>query len=173
MKIDKQLAAIQGMDAKARASLRINIDRWLTSGTVSQKADAAAVLAGLDSQEAAEHDARQTAPLAELVRKAFTAEPSTATDCRVLQALVDHPGKTSEELSAASGWKKASAWHLHFGKMCERRKAWLPDPEYVEARKGYFYTGLLADLDQDNCFTIKPEAAQALASLGIVKAAAA
>ncbi|MCA8926657.1 MAG: hypothetical protein KDC18_01205 [Alphaproteobacteria bacterium] len=168
MSAEKQIAAIPGLDTAARARLRANAERLAASGSATQQADARAVLAALDAQAATDHETRQSAPLARLVTEAFTAEPPTETDRQVLQALLDHPASTAEDLSAACGWD-GGAWQLHFGSMCERRKVWLPDPDYVPARNGYFYSGLLADLDEHNRFTMKPEAAEGLAAVGIGK----
>lgn len=103
------------------------------------------------------------------IRTAFETVEMKAHEIRLVQALLDHPGSTSEQLTAVMKWK-GLAWQMHFGTMCRNRKALLPEAEWVPTRNGYFYSGILADFaDAGSRFTMKPAAVAAFASLGIVR----
>lgn len=147
----------------------------LGSGTDKQRAQAEQVLADIASirQERTEtqvaYVARQTAP--ERIIEAFTAQPPTETEAKVIRALSAHPGATSEALSKASGWRKGNAWHLHFGTMCFNRRArlWPAPPAPNRGEDQYFFSGILADYDAEtHGFTLKPDAVKAFRDLGLI-----
>jgi hypothetical protein len=57
---------------------------------------------------------------------------------------------------------------MHFGEMCKKRISRLWPPPKAETRGAEFYCGVLADLaEQANLWTMKPEAAEAFALLGL------
>lgn len=105
--------------------------------------------------------------IAERVVRAFTVEPLTVTEAKVVQALLDHPDSTSTELSRYLDWG-GQIWHEKFGTMCKKREVYLWPAKDAVTRDGKFYTGILADLDPDgNRFTMKPDVAAAFAQLGV------
>lgn len=127
----------------------------------------------LDALEAQEHEERAelVAEVAGMepaarVLKAFRAEPMTETEEKLIRVLLDNPGSTSGELTEKLGWK-AQSWHLHFGTMCANRGVYLGPPPPVEITTGKFYSGVLAELDDENRFTMKPDVAAAFEQLGL------
>jgi hypothetical protein len=91
----------------------------------------------------------------------------TETERKLVQVLLDHPGATSTLLSQKLGWGGMS-WHMHFGTMCKDRRHLLWPAPYAEERDADFYSGILADFDDATSgFTMKPEAIEALATLGL------
>jgi len=103
--------------------------------------------------------------------EAFTIQPPTDTEVKVIRALGANPGATSEGLSKASGWRKGSAWHLHFGTMCFNRRAflWPAPPAPQRGEDQFFYSGILADYDTGtHGFTLKPEAVAAFTELRVL-----
>lgn len=163
---------IAALTAAERKKLTANANRWLETGSEKQKAQAQQVLddiAGAGQALAEAEVERINALTPELrIQEAFTSQPPTKTDVKVIAALIHHPGATSEELSKASGWKKGNAWHLHFGTMCFKRRAYL-SPAPAAPHRGddqSFYSGILADFDDaTHGFTLKPEAATAFRAL--------
>lgn len=105
--------------------------------------------------------------VAQRVVEAFRAVPMTPTEEKLIQALLDNPGVTSAQLSAALGWGGGS-WHLHFGTMCFHRAVYLWPAPRAEKRDKDFYSGILADFDNDGSrFTMKPAVVKALAAMGL------
>lgn len=170
MNIDKLLANLPASTAEQRRQMRVNAGRLLSSGTPAQQAAAQRMLGALDQQESGEREtlASELAvmDIADRVVRAFTVQPMTAAEDKLVRVLLDHPGSTSKELSRAMNWK-AMSWHMHFGTMCEKREAYLWPAKDAVVREGKFYSGILADLTPDNRFTMKPEVAAAFARLGI------
>jgi hypothetical protein len=106
-------------------------------------------------------------PKASRIVEAFQSMPMTETERKIIQALLDNPGATSAALSKAAGWKNMS-WHMHFGIMCFNRGAYLWPASFDERRNADFYSGILADYsDEIHGFTMKPEAVEAFAALGL------
>lgn len=147
----------------------------LASGADKQRTQAEQVLADIaaiqkervDTQVA--HVANQTPP--QRIVEAFTAQPPTETEAKVIRALSAHPGATSDALSKASGWRKGNAWHLHFGTMCFNRRArlWPAPPAPHRGDDQYFFSGILADYDEGtHGFTLKPDAIAAFRELGLI-----
>lgn len=105
--------------------------------------------------------------VAERVVRAFTVHPLTETEAKVVQALLDNPSSTSTELSRQLNWG-GQIWHEKFGTMCKNREVYLWPAENAKTRNGKFYTGMLADFDEDaSRFTMKPDVAAAFAKLGL------
>ncbi|WP_331373243.1 hypothetical protein [Sinorhizobium chiapasense] len=162
---------IAKMDSTQRAQLRENAEHYLEHGTDAQKAAAQGALQELarivDEDEAERRSKISGMAIPERVVNAFTSIPPTETERALLQALVDNPDQTSQALSAKLGWGGQS-WHLHFGKMCERRERLLWDAEPAVTRDANFYCGILANYsDVSHGFTMKPEVAAGLAAIGI------
>lgn len=167
----RAIEALPSRTSEERKQMRTNARRLLDIGSPNQKIEAEALLLALDTIERNEAAARavraETMPRADLVVEAFQRKPMTETDRKVVQALLDNPGLTSQDLSAKMGCKSKS-WHLHFGAMCERRMNDLWLAPYAEKRNTSFWCGVLADITQGtNLFTMKPEAAVGFARLGI------
>lgn len=163
---------IQRLDKAAREIVAANAQRWIATGTDKQKAQARQVLEDIASVEREEEESlvAQVAALspAQRIVQAFSHQPPSETDAKVIRALLSKPGATSEQLSIACGWRKGSAWHLHFGKMCFDRRArlWPAPPAPHRGEDQYFYSGILALYDAaTHGFTMKPEAAEAFAEL--------
>lgn len=171
MNIDKIIESLPEKSADERARMRDNADRLLTSGTAQQQAAAQKLKDAITAQETLEQTALyerlKDQPVATRVIEAFRTLPPTETDLKVLKALLDNPGSTSTALSQALGWGGQS-WHMHFGKMCFEREAYLWPAEKFEKRDKSFYSGILADFDRDGAFfTMKLDVVKALAELGI------
>ncbi|WP_164155266.1 hypothetical protein [Sandarakinorhabdus rubra] len=173
MSTEKLIAAIPGQTKAQRDQMRANATNRLANGTPVQQAEAAAIIAAIDACEAQERVAflgeLSGLDVPERLIRTFTDAPMTDTEAKVLKALLDHPESSTEQLSAACGWKDLS-WQLHFGTMCERRRAYLPPPTVYGEDNTPFWSGILADLDQREHpwkWTMKPEVAAALANLGL------
>jgi hypothetical protein len=171
MTIDKIIAIIPSKSDAQRRKMRENADRWLSSGTEPQKAQARRLVDALDAQGAAEHQQRHdevtAMTLSERVVEAFRRRPPTPSEEKAIDALLAHPGATSRQLSAACGWK-GQIWHTRFGTMCKNREADLWPAEPSTARDANFYVGILTTFDPDgDRFTMKPEVVEGFAELGI------
>lgn len=173
MSIQKIIASLPNQTKAQRTEMRDKAERAQAGGTTVQQADAAALLEALDAIETQEHDdfigKLKGLEVPERIYRAFAEIPMSDTDAKVLQALLDNPGSSSEQLSTACGWKDKS-WHLHFGKMCERRSAYLPAVSHYGEDNTPFWSGIIAELDQRAHpwkWTIKPDVAEALARLGL------
>ncbi|THK37650.1 hypothetical protein EHS39_13515 [Ensifer sp. MPMI2T] len=166
-----KLPDVAAMDAEGRANLRKNAERLLRSGSPTEKSRAQDVLdelarvIGIEEMQRRAIVARMGIPAR--VANAFTSIPPTETEQALLQVLLDNPDHTSHALSAKLTWGGQS-WHMHFGKMCERREHLLWDAEPAVTRDANFYCGILASYsDLSHGFTIKPEVAEGLAAIGI------
>jgi hypothetical protein len=174
MSIERTLQSLRSMSAEARDRLRINAEGQLKSGTPQQKANASRVLQAIADQAVSDRqeliDRLGPLPVAQRVAEAFRVQPMTETERKVIQALLDHPGATSEELSRALGWGGTS-WHMHFGTMCLNREAQLwPAPPSDRPNRD-FYCGILADLsERTHRWSMKPDVAAAFASMGLAPA---
>jgi hypothetical protein len=171
LNIDKLLAGISAASPEDRRRMRANAEGWLATGSDAQREAARRLVDAMDDRERNEHDALvgelRGLDTAERVIRAFTVQPMSETEAKLIQVLLDHPGSTSRKLTQALGWK-AQSWHMHFGTMCAKRALYLwPAPE-ADGRDGKFFCGILADLKEpENLFTMKPDAAAAFAKLGL------
>ncbi|MGO6895430.1 hypothetical protein ACCT15_16265 [Rhizobium ruizarguesonis] len=168
-----KLPDIAGMDKAKRSQLRANAERLREKGSEAQKFQAAAALDELRRIEEEEKVSRRATiaslKMPERVANAFTELPPTETERRLLQVLLDNPGGTSEALSAAIQWK-GQTWHMHFGEMCKDREHLLWAAEPSEVRDASFFSGILAVFsDLSRGWTIKPEVAEGLAMISIVR----
>ena len=176
MKIERTLQAIPTMSDEASAGVRANVERLLAHGTKAQKAAAEEVLLALEAR-VVDQAAAKTAHVASLspvdrIVEAFRAQPMKEIERKVVQVLLDNPDATSPVLTKKAGWTGKTAWHLRFGTMCKAREDRLWPAERAETRTGDFYTGILADYSKaTQGFTIKPEAVEAFAALGLHAAA--
>ena len=165
MTIEKTLALLPTMSAEKKCAIRKRAKDWLANDDADKRADAQRMLDALESL-----DAERRAPLSDSaaledriarIQAAFVELPPTKTDWRVIRALLNNPGSTSERLSEICGWTESS-WHLHFGLMCRARESYLWPVEERPGWPGPFYSGILADFENDGSkFTMKPEAARA------------
>lgn len=171
MSLEKIIASLPDRSAGERKQMRLNAIERSESDDPKRAAEAQEFLAALDDVEADEHadliaEVEGLEP-AERVIKAFKAEPMTDTERKLIQVLLDNPNSTSGELTKMIGWKGMS-WHLHFGTMCANRGVYLGQPPKATTPNGKFYTGILADFDNDKSrFTMKPDVAAAFAQLGL------
>lgn len=176
MNIEKILASIPSASREKRNQMRRNALEKLDGADVAWHKPAQRLLTTLAAQESTEHAelVAEVAGLepAERVIRAFTAEPMTATEEKLICVLLDHPDSTSAELTEKMGWK-AQSWHLHFGTMCANRGVYLGPPPYAGQATGQFYTGILAQFGENTSrFTMKPDVAAAFAQLGLKPRAA-
>ena len=168
MDIERIIKSIPGLDANQRKALRANVEAKVDDPTLG--AGAQRILAALEEQQVREREALSahvaSLPRAERVIEAFRRDPMTETECKLVQVLLDNPGQSSAGLSKALGWGGQS-WHLHFGTMCQKREARLWPAEPAVVRDANFYCGILADLSDDNRWTIKPDVVEGFAALGL------
>ena len=133
--------------------------------------EAGQLLDALDLYEAEERQQRidhaSSLPRAQLVIEAFRGHPMTENERNVVQVLLDNPGLTSHGLSEKLGWG-GQIWHKNFGTTCKSRIEALWPAPYSEERAADFYCGILADLtDKTHLWTMKPEAVEGFAALGL------
>lgn len=165
MSLERILQSLPNKSPQERDQIRSNAERLRDRGTTLQKQNAIQVLQALDSLT--ETSGKGAMNAQERIIAAFRDVPITDAERGLVQVLLDNPGSTSQELSAAMGYG-GSAWHLHFGKLCREREAHLWPGAWVKERKARFYSGILADVTEpDNRFTMRAEAVEALATLGI------
>ncbi|MBI1686447.1 hypothetical protein [Caulobacter hibisci] len=170
MSIEKIILGLPEKSAADRKAMRDNAIRLADTGSEAQRAQAQQLLAALDGRE---EDERKTlfarlkdAPVGQRVLEAFKAVPMTENERKTIQALLDNPGSTSTELSRACG-HDSMIWQMHFGNLCKDRQDRLWPAEIAEHRDAPFFSGILADIDEKNRFTMKPEVAEAFAVLGL------
>ncbi|NBJ12570.1 hypothetical protein [Microvirga arsenatis] len=171
MSIDQLIAKIPSMSDAERRSMRDNASRKIESSNAEQRSQAQHLLDALSAHEAQEAlelmDYALGLSKSQRIVEAFRARPMTDTDRQVIQTLLDNPGATSKTLSEALRWGGQS-WHLHFGKMCEARKEYLWPAPYAEHRDANFYSGILADYNEETSgFTMKAEAIEAFSGMGL------
>ncbi len=186
MCVENIIAGLSGKTAEERKHLRADAEKWAASATPTAQAEARALLEALKAlgptPMARARPRAKTKPLApppqeierlglgERVSLAFDALPPTESDRRLLDALLTHPGATSEELSAAMGYKGRSGWHLQFGLMVQRRLGWIDPQARANADETTWLCAVLAKAwnTRQGCrFRMKPEVVAALAKLGI------
>ncbi len=176
MKIERTLQAIPTMSDEASAGVRANVERLLAHGSKAQKAAAEEVLLALEAR-VVDQAAAKTAHVASLspvdrIVEAFRAQPMKEIERKVVQVLLDNPDATSPVLTKKAGWTGKTAWQTRFATMCKAREARLSPAEPGETRTGDYYIGLLADYSKPTQgFTMKPEAVDAFAELGLHAAA--
>ena len=151
--------------------MRENAAALLASSDPKKAADADKLLAALEELEREEQEQLigelKDLPIAERVVRAFTVEPMTETEAKIIQVLLDNPGSTNRDLSRKLDWND-NGFDLHFGTMCRNRTVYLwPAPD-AGNRDGKFYSGILAEYDEDgSSFTMKPDVAAAFVKLGL------
>jgi hypothetical protein len=171
MNIDKLLGAIPSQTKEEQARSRANAVRLLETGSEAQRGAAEKLLAALDAHVSAQskalYDRLNGAPIAKRVVEAFQVHPLSDNERKTVQALLDHPGSSSTELSRACGHDNM-IWQMHFGNLCKDRQAYLWPAEQEEGRDAPLFSGILAEITPDNRFTMKPDVAAAFADLGLV-----
>lgn len=169
MSLNLQIARLPHASQEERDRIRTNANRWSVSGTAAQKEQAARMIAALDALDVAErqsfYDRIKDESVPDRVVEAFRKHPLTETEAKVVQALLDHPGASSSELSQACGWG-GQRWHLAFGELCKAREAWLWPAVKSETREASFYSGILAEYHDESGWRMRPEVAAAFAVLG-------
>lgn len=172
MKIERTLQAIPTMSDEASAGVRANVERLLAHGSKAQKAAAEEVLLALEAR-VVDQAAAKTAHVASLspvdrIVEAFRAQPMKEIERKVVQVLLDNPDATSQVLTKKAGWTGKTAWQTRFVTMCKAREDRLCPDLSDETRTADFYTGILADYSKaTQGFTMKPEAVDAFATLGL------
>jgi hypothetical protein len=167
MSVDRMIAGLAEQSAENRRRMRENALRLSSSGTAIQRADAERLIQAIDAQDEESAAAIRALPVGERVVNAFRAQPPSETELKAVQALLDHPGSTSSELSQACGWR-GRIWHEKFGTLCKKRERDLWPAADAVTRDGKFYSGILADLEEpENRFTMKPDVQSALAVIGV------
>lgn len=148
--------------------MRANAERLLAAGDPA-KADAAReLLSALDAIEVADAEAFERTPLGARVVHAFSRQPWSDHERKLIQVLLDHPASTTTELNRLAGLGDNMVWQMHFGNMCAARSAHLGSPPPAITRDAYFWSGLLVDAEpKTNRFTMKPDAAVGFAQLGL------
>ncbi|BCG69372.1 hypothetical protein MesoLj113a_05300 [Mesorhizobium sp. 113-1-2] len=168
MSVDAILAAIPTMDAQKRANIRNNAEARLSHPSSGE--DARRVINALDAQ--IELDAHVLSeqvsrlPIARRVIEAFTHQPMSETERKIIQVLLDNPGLSSEGLSQKLGWG-AQSWHMHFGEMCKKRETRLWPAENAVVRNAAFFSGILAEWAEQSGWKMKPDVAEAFSGLGL------
>ena len=157
------------MSAKKKSAIRKRAKDWLASEDAQKRANARRVLDALTDL-----DAKRRTPLSDdatledrtrRVQDAFVEEPPTEVEWKVIQALLDNPGSTSERLSEICDWT-GFTWHMRFGMMCRKREACLWPVEHKPEWNEPFYSGILADYESNgSTFKMKPEAVRAFAHM--------
>jgi hypothetical protein len=171
MNIDKLIASIPAKDKMWRDDMRANAERILRGNDEARKPDAQRLLDALSAGESEERERRLAwaaglSPVERIIA-AFSAEPMTEVERKVVQCLLDNPGLSSAALTEKLGWG-GQIWHTFFGELCRDRMADLWPAPRAEKRKADFYCGILADQSREtNLFTMKPEAVEAFARLGL------
>lgn len=168
MNISDLVERIEKMDAAKRQIFRENALRNIDDPKLG--ANAKLNISTLDEVEQREKQQKfeklQNMTRTERVTAAFKELPLKEGEQKVMQVLLDNPGHSSAGLSSLLGWD-GQIWHLKFGELCKDREhlLWPAEPAFV--REGDFYCGILADLDSDNLWQVKPEVEEGLAKLGI------
>ncbi|MFN4295235.1 MAG: hypothetical protein ACK4FB_00200 [Brevundimonas sp.] len=168
MNIKKLIASLPARSEAERSDMRLKAEAWLASGDVEKAAQAAELLSALNDIEAAAIEVFERTPLSKRVYEAFRRRPWSDNERKLIQSLLDHPGSTTTELNRLSGLGDNMVWQMHFGNMCKARTDLLGPPPLAEKRGAPFWSGLLADAEMpSNRFTMKPEATEAFARLGL------
>lgn len=176
MKIERTLQAIPTMSDEAVVGVKANVERLLAHGTKAQKAAAEEVLSALEAR-VVDQAAAKTAHVASLspvdrIVEAFRLQPLKEIERKVVQVLLDNPDATSPVLTKKAGWTGKTAWQTRFATMCKAREARLCPTEADGTRTGDACIGILADYSPaTQGFTLKPEAVEAFATLGLHAAA--
>ncbi|WP_210093717.1 hypothetical protein [Ruegeria sp. HKCCSP346] len=171
MDIEKIIHSLPQKSTAQRQIMRRNAEKLMDDGADEQRSAATQLISALDELEERERKTLNQKlsgmKPAERVIHAFTCVPPSETEIGLIRVLMDRPGSTSTELSRALGWD-AQTWHLHFGTMCKRREADLWPADASNIRDSSFYSGILANFDNQNAtWELKPEVEAAFRNLGI------
>lgn len=168
MNIDKLIQALPNRSEAERGEMRKRAQEWIASGDPLKAAPGQQMLDALDEADAVNRVERSSGPLSNRVTNAFRHRPWTDHERKLMQVLLDNPGSTTTDLNRAAGLGENMVWQMHFGNMCKDRADYLGTPPQAVTREGSFWSGLLADATAEtNLFTMKPEAVEGLARLGL------
>lgn len=176
-----RIEAIPSLSPRERDEVRAKCERNLYDPKWSEQATK--ILAELNAHESrmAHDEAAEFATYTdeERIFQAFRRIPLTETEAALVAVLHSNPRTWSKDLTRAMGWQGDSAWHMHFGMMCQRRGHLLWPAPIAEARKSReggpatFWSGLLADYDEAVGWTLKAEAERAFGRLRVLPPAGA
>lgn len=171
MSIDKIITSLPQKTPAEREKMKQNALAILDGGDDKRQPDAQKLLTAVEAFEQKERNdligELKDMPVAQRIIRAFQVEPMTPTEAKIIQVLLDNPGTTNRDLSRLLGWKD-NGFDLHFGVMCKNREVYLWPAQDSEIRDGKFFTGILAQYDNDTSqFTMKPDVAAAFAQLGL------
>lgn len=169
--LNQMLATLPNRTPDQLKTMRERAVRQLGSSNQAAGRAASQLIKAIDDLQQRQHDdlvgELKGMPVGERVIRAFTVAPLTETEAKVIQALLDNPGSTSTELSQSLNWG-GQIWHEKFGTMCKNREVYLWPAEDATTRNGKFYTGILADFDNETSrFAMKPDVAAAFEQLGL------
>lgn len=168
MNVEKLITSLPLRSDAERRDMRLRAEEWVAAGDAEKANRARQLLDALDGFEAAAIKAFERTPLSERVYEAFRHRPWSDHERKLIQALLDHPGSTTTELNRLTGLGDNMVWQMHFGNMCKERADYLGTPPPAVTREGSFWSGLLADATAEtNLFSMKPEAVEGLARLGL------
>lgn len=168
MNIAKLIEGLSSRSEAERREMRAKAEGWLNSGDPNKEAAARELLSALDLTAAAAAEAFERTPLGDRVVLAFSRQPWSDHERKLIQVLLDHPASTTTELNRLAGLGDNMVWQMHFGNMCKDRSAHLGSPPAAVTREGLFWSGLLADAaPETNRFTMKPDAVAGFAKLGL------
>lgn len=169
--LNQMLANLPNRTPEERKTMRERAVRQMGGCNQAAAQAASQLIKAIDELEQQQHaelvGELKGMTVAERVIRAFTVEKLTETEAKVVQVLLDHPGSTSTELSQHLNWG-GQIWHEKFGTMCKKRELYLWPADNATTPNGKFYTGILADLDNETSgFTMKPDVAAAFVQLGL------
>ena len=170
--LNQMLATLPNRTPDQLKTMRERAVRQLGSSNQAAGRAASQLIKAIDELQQRQHDdlvgELKRMPIGERIIRAFTLEPMTETEAKVIQVLLDHPGTTNRDLSRALGWND-NGWDLHFGTMCSNREVFLWPAEDAQTRNGKFFSGILAEYDEETSqFTMKPDVVAAFAQLGLM-----
>jgi hypothetical protein len=131
---------LPSLDAKALTAIEQNAQRWLSTGTDKQKAEAESVLLAISNErrrrrDDADQDQRRLgAEVAEKVRDkalfdrvlmAFSDLPPEHWEVEVLKEIASKPGRDFDTLAHAIGKRGGGYINLAVGTLCSAREAYL------------------------------------------------
>lgn len=171
MDVDRIISAIPGRTEAERDRMRINAERCIADGPEKMRDAAEKVIEALDQQKLDEADAfadriNNMGPKDRLIA-AFAAMPPTKMETKLLAALLNKPQSTAQELSVICGWQ-GRIWQKRLETMYAKRGAYFSPAEPGAAAQEVSGFELLAEKgEEDERFTMKPEAVEVLATLKI------
>jgi hypothetical protein len=181
------LETIPTLDIKRLADLEGNAQRWATSGTDKQKADAECVLLAIKSErvrrkdQADEQRQRLAVEVAAKVKNkglfdrvlmAFSDMPPEQWEVEVLREIAARPDQHFDKIAQAIGKKGGGYINLAVGTLCSSREMYLGPMPKTQRTYSEFLIDFTLHKEPDGSewhgWTLKPEAHEALRQLKIV-----